>query len=119
MNQQDLIVEFVLQASKSEGPISFGHRSDRRGYTKVFGPSANPRQAQSCHISIEHSYPAVSVSSTLAPLLGAKPRRGWSSGPNGGRFQHDILLSEADLAYGSPEAFVRELVKVAKHQRVW
>ena len=119
MNQSDIISEFVLQASKKEGAVSFGQRAGREGYTKVFGPGANPRSPRSCHISIEHKYAAVSVSDTLAASLDTHKRRGWSAGPNLGRFQTDILLSEAKERFGSAEAFVRALVEAAREHKVW
>lgn len=120
MNQLEILGEFILQTTKKTGAVSFGQRAKRHGYSKVFGPNANPKKAKTCHISVEHAYPAVSVSAALAAALGATtPRRGKSAGPKGGRFQHDILLSEATTRYGTAEAFVKKLVEVAKAHNVW
>jgi hypothetical protein len=61
MTQDEIIREFVFQASKQAGPVTFGQRAGRNGYTKVFGPNASATRPGTCHISIEHKYPAVSV----------------------------------------------------------
>jgi hypothetical protein len=120
MTQDEIIREFVFQASKQAGPVTFGQRAGRNGYTKVFGPNASATRPGTCHISIEHKYPAVSVTAQLAAAMGATaPRTGWSAGPNGGRFQHEILLTQATAQYKTAQPFVAALIAAATKYGTW